>query len=57
MPVRSWAKLAIPVTVLLVALLSMAFIASTQLGRSRVVPARSLTVTTTVTTVLTHEGY
>lgn len=57
MPVRSWAKLAIPVTVLLVALLVMAFIASTQLGRSRVVPARSLTVTTTVTTVLTHEGY
>jgi len=56
-PVRSWAKLAIPVTVLLVALLAMAFIASTQLGRSRVVPARSLTVTTTVTTVLTHEGY
>ena len=56
MPVQSLVRCAIPVVVVLVVLVAMAFIASTELGRSRVAPARSLTVHTTVTTVLTFEG-
>lgn len=56
MAVRSLMRCVVPVVVLLMVLLAMAFIASVELGRSRVVPARSLTVPTTVTTVLTLEG-